>query len=410
MNRGVLKALVCAPTAACAVLGLAAAPRGASDDDPRQAHFAFLTIGVLVQPFEEELRHDCGCVTGALSLVPPLIHYPDSHGPGEPARPSRLLKDAHDQNWFGRLEPDDVRAALSGRGRPDQQWMVARWLLSVPERAGMEPRAALPLAARLYRAAAQSGFERAEAELGYLYAVGWGVPHDDARAAYWFDRAARAGLPQAQLAVGAMHALGRGVARNESMALAWFGRARHLRLLGDAYACGLGVEKDLSRAKAFYERAAGEDTGDAALRLADMHAGAYGLRPDAAAPRFSRYVAGEEAGEAAVRLADMYARACGVRLDDEAAKRLYERAARIGNPEAQIALADLLLSPEPVQALSWALRAFLRLPNGALRDRAQDVRTRAAAMLPPEVQTGALHVAAVIEAESRPDPPPSRRR
>ncbi len=229
---------------------------------------------------------------------------------------------------------NDIPELLAGSGNSEQGWLFSRLLLGAPDTVGVPPETALGLAAHHLFRAATAGNHAAQGELGYLYLVGWGVPQSDAHAAYWFERSARGGHDPAQLAIGAMYALGRGVQRNETTAVSWFGKAEAgLRLVGDAYACGFGVEQDLERAKALYERAAGDV-------------------------------------EAQERLAGMHAAACGTPLDGGKALALYEEAAQAGHPRAQVALAELLVrtskdgAPTPVPAYMWAELAFVRLPDG----------------------------------------------
>ncbi|MBM4205815.1 MAG: sel1 repeat family protein, partial [Gammaproteobacteria bacterium] len=54
-----------------------------------------------------------------------------------------------------------------------------------------------------------------------MYALGEGVPKNDAEAVAWFRRAAEQGLAEAQGALGVMYALGEGVSGNDVDAYFW---------------------------------------------------------------------------------------------------------------------------------------------------------------------------------------------
>ncbi len=58
--------------------------------------------------------------------------------------------------------------------------------------------------------------------LGFLYAVGQGVPQDDKAAAEWYRRAAEQGVALCQLLVGLKYAKGEGVRQDDVQAYMWF--------------------------------------------------------------------------------------------------------------------------------------------------------------------------------------------
>jgi len=58
-------------------------------------------------------------------------------------------------------------------------------------------RARSPLAAQLYRKAAELGFAPAKNSLGRAYENGQGVEKDLQQASYWYEEAARLGHPDA---------------------------------------------------------------------------------------------------------------------------------------------------------------------------------------------------------------------
>ena len=207
-------------------------------------------------------------------------------------------------------------------------------------------------AAHWYVRAASDGHHQAATLAAYRFARGIGVPRDDAAAAYWYRVGAMRGDPNAMTGLGLLHASGRGVPLDYGAAAYWWYKADTgvaLRLLGDAYACGVGVELNPGYAVQLYQR--------------------------------SRE-------HAALQLAHMYRSGCGVPLDDvEAAKWLGAEANR-GNPAAQIELSEMLrlgLGVEPNEYFAYTLAALAaaRLPAGTLRDRAVHMRDEAARLLSP---------------------------
>ena len=68
-----------------------------------------------------------------------------------------------------------------------------------------------PAAAKLLSPFAQGGNPDAQASLGYLYAIGRGVPQDETQAALWYRRAADQGQPFAQYQLGLLYDKGHGV-------------------------------------------------------------------------------------------------------------------------------------------------------------------------------------------------------
>src|SRR6202008_5000213 len=61
-----------------------------------------------------------------------------------------------------------------------------------------------------------------EMELGAAYLAGRGVPRDEKKAAYWYEKAANAGDPGAQQQIGYFYQAGIGVGRDPARAAQWF--------------------------------------------------------------------------------------------------------------------------------------------------------------------------------------------
>jgi TPR repeat protein len=235
----------------------------------------------------------------------------------------------------------------------------------------LDGEAAIAAGVRGYLRLAHRGDRDAQAELGYLYAVGLGVPQSAESAAYWYEQAGAQNHRDAALSLAAMYALGRGVPQDDRMAFTWLQRSSDLHFLADAYACGLGVEQDFDRARLWYEVRA---TGGSA--------------------------------EAQYQLGTMYLQGCGAPHDDNLAREWLAKAADMGHPEAQVALSEMMSEgwgsggPDPWTAYVMADLAWTRLPDeDPSRARALAARDRAAASLSPEEQENARQAVLTLVAE-----------
>jgi TPR repeat protein len=75
-------------------------------------------------------------------------------------------------------------------------------------------------AARIKRSA-ERGDARAQAELGWIYSIGRGVPQNYHQAAKWYYRAAEQGQDSAQFALGLLYNKGQGVPKDLIQAHMW---------------------------------------------------------------------------------------------------------------------------------------------------------------------------------------------
>jgi TPR repeat protein len=144
------------------------------------------------------------------------------------------------------------------------------------------------------------------------------------------------------------------------------------RFLGDAYACGLGVDRDAERAVSEYAKAAKGGEVSSSVQLGHM------------------YRHGCAEAEAKVMVA------------------AYETAANRGDPEAQIALSAVLLDGRAVEqnsyrAYFWARLAERRLAPGELRDSAHTHAARAARLMSAfELQDAEKFIESVVISGSTP--------
>jgi uncharacterized protein len=207
--------------------------------------------------------------------------------------------------------------------------------------------------------------------LGYRHQRGYGVAQSDEAAAYWFHEGAVRDDKTSMVALGLRYANGRGVPQDYLAAVYWWRRANGTplasRFLGDALACGLGIDRNPAQAMREYTKAA--DAGEMS---------------------------------SSIQLARIYLGGCAAAPHVEVAFKHFSRAASAGDPDAQIALSELLLEgqggeADTSEAYRWARIAERRLPAGELRTQASEkAKTAAARMTKDAVATADRLVDALI--------------
>jgi TPR repeat protein len=202
------------------------------------------------------------------------------------------------------------------------------------------------------RRAAFAGDPEAATLLGNLYAANDKLPPNFAEAAIWFRRAAEAGDPAAARALGLMCLNGAGTPRDPQEAAHWLriatdacdGRARLelasliLRGLADSDAEGK------ASAREWLERAAESRNFTAALNLGLCLLDGIGVEKDErqAAQWLRRAADGVALGQYWYGRALVEGR--GVRANAEAGRTWIARAAAVGVPEAEAALAEMMVN------------------------------------------------------------------
>lgn len=184
---------------------------------------------------------------------------------------------------------------------------------------------------------AEAGEAAAQAQLGYCYDVGQGVPKDDLHAARLYRMAADKGNANAQFRLGLAHEDGKGVARSAANAARLYklaadqGHASAQYNLGVLTASGQGVAKDEREAARLYRLAADQDLADAQFALGYMHEGGLGVaKDDRSAALLYRKAAHQGVAEAQFNLAFMCAGGHGIPKDEQQAARLWQMAAAQG--------------------------------------------------------------------------------
>ena len=122
------------------------------------------------------------------------------------------------------------------------------------------------------RKAADQGQAKGEDGLAFMYLEGQGMPQDYAEALRWYRKAADQGDAGAEDSIALMYSQGRGVPQDYGEAFRWYrksvdqGHAKAQYNLGNMYYYGRGLAKDRAEAFRWYRKAA--DQGDVyALRF-----------------------------------------------------------------------------------------------------------------------------------------------
>lgn len=125
---------------------------------------------------------------------------------------------------------------------------------------------------------AEQGDARAQFNLGFLYAKGYGVSKDEAIAVKWYTKAAEQGYRSAQFFLGMMYSDGNGVPKDQVMAVKWYKKAAEQGLkdaqstLGSMYQLGWGVQKNDAEALKWYIKAAEQGDTDSQKSIYKMAA------------------------------------------------------------------------------------------------------------------------------------------
>ena len=122
---------------------------------------------------------------------------------------------------------------------------------------------------RAFRPLADQGDATAQSLLGEMYALGQGVPQNDAEAVKWWRKAAGQGDASAQYNLGSMYDKGQGVPQDYAAALSWYrmaadqGDADAQFNLAAMYDKGQGVSQDYINAHMWFDLAAAQGDLDA---------------------------------------------------------------------------------------------------------------------------------------------------
>jgi len=195
---------------------------------------------------------------------------------------------------------------------------------------------------------AEKGDDKAQANLGYMYYAGEGVPQDYKQAVYWYRKAGVQGNKDAQYNLAVSYAFGEGVAQDLTEAAIWYRRAGEQGhvvsqySLGISYAYGEGVPQDQTEAARWFTKAANQGYARAQVQLGSMHHTGEGVTQDYfEAVRWYRMAADRGDATAQYNLGTMYRSGKGVEQNYAQAKRWFRQSADQGYAAAQNELASL---------------------------------------------------------------------
>ena len=186
--------------------------------------------------------------------------------------------------------------------------------------------------------------------------VGDGI---DTHAPGWFDQAlakAQSGGRDYQYGVGSLYSDGLGVEKDLSAAFRWFERAaaqghvQALAAVGAAYATGEGVEIDYRSARKYLCKAAKKGDSRALERLGYLYENGYGVRRNYSAA-VSKYKMSASNGNSAamVAMGRLLENGIGMAADVEKAIAWYRSAVANGNAVAQRKMAEFLFAGRGVE-------------------------------------------------------------
>jgi uncharacterized protein len=195
---------------------------------------------------------------------------------------------------------------------------------------------------------AEKGDHKAQANLGYMYYAGEGVPQDYKQAVFWYRKAAVQGNRDAQYNLAVSYAFGEGVTQDLTEASIWYRRAGEQGhvvsqySLGISYAYGEGVPQDQTEAARWFTKAANQGYARAQVQLGSMYHTGEGVDQNySEAVRWYRMAADRGDATAQYNLATMYRSGKGVEQNYAQAKRWFRQSADQGYAAAQNELASL---------------------------------------------------------------------
>ena len=207
----------------------------------------------------------------------------------------------------------------------------------------------------------------AMALIGELYRSGLGVNRSLEEAMRWYQLAAEAGDAQGAFALAIAYLRGEGVKPDQKKARSLLQQAAEKNHPAALYELGmLDLETDLqtpARAAENFTRSAALGSADAAYALALLYKHGRGVSEDRnKAAQFMKQAAATDLVAAQIEYGIMLFNGDGTAKDEAAAAKLFQKAARIGNPIAANRLARLYatgrgLERNMVEAMKWHLFA-----------------------------------------------------
>ena len=300
--------------------------------------------------------------------------------PQDRAEAVRWLRLAADQ---GHTQAEDFLGRMPPMGSQRATDNVAETELpaTLPPATGQSQRSGNPFRGPSLRTDAEQGDADAQFNLGVRYAIGQGVPQDDAEAVRWYRLAAEQGHTTAQFNLGFRYANGLGVPQDEAEAVRWYrlaadqGNASAQYNLGLRYANGEGVLKDDAEAVRWYRLSADQGDASAQYNLGVSYSNGEGvLKDEAEAVRWYRLSADQGNATAQYNLGVSYSNGEGVLKDEAEAVRWYRLSADQGNATAQYNLGVSYSNGEGVLKDSVLAHMWLNIAGANGNEAAREGR------------------------------------
>lgn len=194
----------------------------------------------------------------------------------------------------------DILSNLARKGHPYAQMNLAAIIMrSQPDQ--------VPSAIKLYELAAKGGIDKAYAELGRMYRIGYGVHQDHHKAYQYFEQGAKRGDAQCNFMLGVYHSSQTGV-----------------------------VDENQEKAFKYFQKAAMRGMPEAQYNVGFRFLKGYGVQPNAYnAAEFLRMAAMQGFQLAQINLAAMYMQGDGVKKNMDEARHWLEKAAALGGKMGQ---------------------------------------------------------------------------
>lgn len=239
---------------------------------------------------------------------------------------------------------------------------------------------------QLFQQEAEKGNALAMYDLAWMFADGLGREADPNAAQDWYEKALVAFIeaessakerqkPYLQYRIGKLYAAGLGTEQDYGEAAEWFARAVRQNhkyaqySLAGLYYRGQGVEQDYRQARNLYRCSAEQENPYASYELAKMYRDGIGTELDVQKAAtyfewaFQGFLALEKKShddKLQYRLGQMFYSGTGTKKEETKAIEFWQKAARLGNANAQYSLASHWLKTgtgDLQQALEWIQKA-----------------------------------------------------
>jgi len=225
---------------------------------------------------------------------------------------------------------------------------------------------------RYYQEAASKGDTRAMAQLGWLYKYGQGVGKNIERAVKYFDQSASQNDPYGLVYLGRCYLYGEGMEKNEFKGYelikhASQGNGYGKTWLGICYLKGMGISKDEKRAFKLFQQATEEGDLYGLFMLGQAYGNGFGTpENDQKALEIYHKAAEHDSPEACWALGRNYYNGEGVPKDEKQASVFFEKGAFLGDFDSKWWTTDLTFLRELAEKNDSKAQQFLgsRLRDG----------------------------------------------